>query len=150
MLTSTITTRCRQLAIDSRAEHLNEHQGKTPDAEGESRSEIQAYFTADWRILRREGRRRATRQRAGESGKRVSSSLSRQGKVKGELDGCGIRKMGRAWRSARPMRWAQPGEVSGRHQSWNYRREAQSGPGQPVAAKKKPGRKKQAAITAAT
>ena len=55
MLTSTITTRCRQLAIDSRTEYLAEHSGKTPDAEGGSRPEIQGYFTADWRTLRREG-----------------------------------------------------------------------------------------------
>ena len=55
MLTSKITTRCRQLAIESRAEYLAEHPGRIPDAEGGSQPEIQGYFTADWRSLRREG-----------------------------------------------------------------------------------------------
>jgi len=50
----TIIARCRDLAMDSRRDYQHFH-GTDPDAEGGCRPEIEGYFAADFRILRRAG-----------------------------------------------------------------------------------------------
>jgi hypothetical protein len=54
MVSQAISDRCRQLALDSRAQYESNH-GIPPQIEGPNQAEITNYFTTDWMAMCQEG-----------------------------------------------------------------------------------------------